>query len=245
MCGTINDPNAQSCKYCGYIFEDYAVGSSGVALNSSASQPNPAQLPSFEAGSPQQSSATEEPMPTIMTGRKETTDPTGIAGNPSFVVTRSLVGSLVPALGYLVFISLFGAFSISDPISIVLIAVFALIVILPVLFSPRKYEFSDSNLRIHKIIGGDSEIPYSEMTLIDMPSGRRPQIALQSEGQRRPMVIPGNPENKEIVQNLKQFLETRVRKPPKSSPPENQENRSDNPSVADSSSQDASATGNL
>ncbi len=137
----------------------------------------------------------------------------------------------------MVFIGFFfttGGFSI---LSIVVILVFVLIAILPVLLSPRSYEFYDSSLKIHKIVGGDSEIPYSGLTLYEAATtGRRPQVVMTVAGQRRPIVIQGNPTNKETGQTLNQFLGTRLKK----YNPQAKENEEESPSTETEAEADAS-----
>ena len=68
----------------------------------------------------------------------------------------------------------------------------------PLLFITRKYEFFDDSLRMSKVIGGSSEILYSDLEILDHSKGRRPQIILATVGQRRRILIPGNPTNGEL-----------------------------------------------
>jgi hypothetical protein len=200
MCGTQNDQNAESCKYCGYIFENFS--SPGVSAPG-WSRPKQEQAPSanLDLAQPSDAASTFPSTPTMI--------PTGSA---LFVVSRSLLTSLLPAIFYLAFIIFTNAISSLDILSIALIAVFFLIAAVPVLFTPRKYEFYEGSLRIHKTVGRDSEIPYSNLMLYDVTMGRRQQIVLSVEGQRRQILIPGNPKNQELGQDLKQFLEQRVKK---------------------------------
>ncbi len=65
---------------------------------------------------------------------------------------------------------------------------------------------------MHKIIGGDSEIPYTGLEVYDYRAGRKPRIVLSAAGQRRPIVISGNPMNKELGEDLNQFLSKKVKK---------------------------------
>jgi hypothetical protein len=213
MCGTKNDIDAKSCKYCGYLFEDF--GSPGVSTitsdNSVLSRSNQPEQSSMKTKEfPPATSTMDE----IQAPRSsQTPSSSSLNGTPLFVVSKSLLSSLAPSIGYLIFIALFASVSGSALYSIGLIVVLLLVMILPVLFSARKFEFYENSLRLHKIAGGDSEIPYSDLTLYDSPKGqRRPRIILSAAGQGRPIVIPGNPTNKELGQDLNQFLSQRVKK---------------------------------
>jgi hypothetical protein len=192
MCGTKNNEDATSCKSCGYIFEDFSTSDVSNFASSVSTPEQPTATPPLDTDS---FSDTSIPAST---------------DSPLFVVSRSLLGSVLPLVIYLLFILFFGL--LSSPVFIGLIAIFVLMTIVPVLTSPRKYEFYDSSLRIHKIIGGDSEIAYSNLTLYESPKGRRAQIVLAVEGQRRPMIISGNPMNNELREDLNQFLEKKLKK---------------------------------
>ena len=228
MCGTLNDQNAQSCKYCGYLFEDYS-STAGGGVQSSASSPQSGRwqapapdvstIPPIEPSTATPSTASmPSPSSSSMDSFQQapsSATSTATNGTALFVVNRSLLSSLVPSLAYLVFLLLINGLTSFDIVSVGLLVVFALIAVVPVLFSPRKYEFYDNALRIHKIVGGDIEIPYSDLTLYDSPaqqSRRREQIVLQQTGKGRPLVIPGNPTNSQLGQNLKQFLGTKLKK---------------------------------
>ena len=82
----------------------------------------------------------------------------------------------------------------------------------PLLFTTRKYEFFDDSLRMSKVIGGSSEILYSDLEILDHSKGRRPQIILATVGQRRRILIPGNPTNGELGEDLNQFLQKKLKK---------------------------------
>ncbi len=89
-----------------------------------------------------------------------------------------------------------------------------LVAVVPALFSPRRFEFYDDAIKIHKILGGDSEIPYSNISLLDYPArGRSQQVVLSIAGQRRPLVIGKNPTNQSLGMDLKQFLNSKLKKP--------------------------------
>ena len=209
MCTSQNDKGAQSCKYCGYLFEDYS--STGVVTPNGYSDSKQEEAKTAEIeDSKTQDLTTEDTEPPPITSFGTST----VSGfSPLFVASRSLFGSILPAVIYLLFFASLGSFSSLNIFNIALIAVFVLIVIVPVLTTPRKYEFYDHLLRIHKIVGGDSEIPYTDLKLYDNPSGsRRQRIILSITGRSRPIAIPGNPENKDLGQNLYQFLDRNLSK---------------------------------
>lgn len=220
MCGTKNSQDALTCKSCGFNLESlrttYAsdvsrpVEEGPIIDTSPPLDTNPIPKP-FDANSNPKPFDTN-PIPT-------STIPPISSGSPLFVVSKSLIGSILPIMAYLVFISIFGLFS--SPAFISLIAIFILISVVPMLTSPRRYEFYDESLRMHKIVGGDSDISYSALTLHGSDTGaRRAQIVVSVEGQRRPFVIPGNPMNKELGQDLYQFLSVKLKKNKPASEPE-------------------------
>ncbi len=209
MCASQNDVGAQSCKFCGYLFEDYSSTGVTTPNSYSVSKQEEAKTSKLE-DSKTQNLTTEDTEPTPITSFSAST----VSGlSPLFVTSRSMFGSILPAVIYLLFFASLGSFSSLNIFNVALIAIFVLIVIVPVLTTPRKYEFYDHSLRIHKIVGGDSEIPYSELKLYDIPSrSRRQRIILSIAGRSRPISIPGNPENKNLGQNLYQFLERNLSK---------------------------------
>jgi hypothetical protein len=193
MCNTSNDQSAQSCKYCGYIFEDF----SNTGVNS----------PSPQWGQPSNNS-----FPVAPTDTFAAPSPTVSTGAPLFVVSKSLLSAILPGIIYLVFIFLFTTAGGLNIYSLGVIILFIVIAFVPSLFAPRKYEFYDGSLRITKIIGKDSEIQYSELEIHDNPMKRRPQIILSAVGQRRSIIIPGNPTNDQLGEDLNKFLQKKVKK---------------------------------
>jgi hypothetical protein len=189
MCGTQNDPDAETCKSCGYIFEDFS--STGVSSPAQWGKPRDTSPPATDNFSQPPRVSTDAPL---------------------FVVSKSLLGSLVPGIVYLLFISFFVVGTNFSIYSLGIIAIFILIGFLPVLFSTRSYEFFDGSLRMNKIIGASSEITYSDLEIRNISKGRRVQIILSAAGQRRAIVIPGNPTNRELGEDLIQFLEKKLKK---------------------------------
>ncbi|MHB8567737.1 MAG: zinc ribbon domain-containing protein [Nitrososphaerales archaeon] len=187
MCGTQNDQDAKACKYCGYIFEDF----------SSAGMNNPVPRQS------QSSSLPPADMPNV--------PPATSTGTPLFVASKSILASLAPGIFYLAFIFLINSATSFSVYSVGLIALFIAVGFVPILFTSRKYEFYDGSLRMVKIIGGSSEIPYSDMVIHDSPAKRKPRIVLSAVGQRRPFMIPGNPTNEQLGEDLNQFLHKKLK----------------------------------
>ena len=208
MCGTKNSADATTCKSCGYTFETFNASDAGSL------------------------SAPEEPTPSFDSNETPTTPPPAtLAGSPLFEVNKSLTGSVIPLVIYLLFIGLSGL--ILNVYFVLFILIFVLMTIVPILTSPRKYEFYSDSLKLHKIVGSDSEILYSNMTLYDSP--RRGGIGLLVEGQRRPILISGNPMNTELNQTLKEFLEKKLKK--YETKPPNQPTTPESPDDADTTIQ--------
>jgi len=205
MCGTMNDQNAQSCSFCGYIFEDFG---SGTVSSGSASSSNDT------SASIQNDNINKVPTPADQVSTIPSSTSTVSTGSPLFVVTRSFLATILPSLIYLFLIFAVGIYSGFSYYSILLVVLFLIIAVLPSLFSPRRFEFYDNSLKTHKIIGGDAEIPYSSLTMLDSPiRGRSQQIALSVAGQRRPIVINKNPKNQDLGVDLRQFLTSKLKKP--------------------------------
>jgi len=223
MCGTVNDQSAQSCTFCGYLFEDYGTGTVSPPKASAQVEndikPNTSPLTVDQNSAPMNTYA-----PSAMSG-----------GAPLYLVSKSLLSSVVPALVYLVFIGFVGLSSGFSLYTILLIVFFMVVALVPALLSPRRFEFYEDSLKIHKTIGGDSEVMYSNLTMVDYPTrGRNPQIVLSAEGQRRPIVIAKNPTNQNLGMDLKQFLTTKLKKTPSpgssgsATPPAKQESGPEN-----------------
>jgi hypothetical protein len=223
MCGTKNDANAQACSFCGYIFEDYSsTGSNAVtsSTGSFSSMPSALPQPSKQAASspsrgydaPPRVDSPDQTNPIPATPSYSSNPSANSLSTPLFVVSRSLLATLAPTIGYLVFIALFTLIGGLSLITIAVVVVFLIAAVVPSLFSPRRFEFYDNSLRMHKTIGSDTEIQYSDLSLYDVPQGRRSRITLSAAGQNRPIVIPGNPTNKELGMDLNQFLNSKLKK---------------------------------
>jgi hypothetical protein len=199
MCGTINDASAQSCTFCGYLFEDYGTGTVS---------PPKAESP------PASDNTISTPMEQIPAPPASYTSPVISGGAPLFLVSKTLLSTVIPSLIYLVFIGFVGLSSGFSLYTVALIAFFLIVALVPALLSPRRFEFYDDSLKIQKTIGGVSEYPYSEMTLMDPPArGRSQQIVLSITGQRRPVIIPKNPTSQNLNMDLRQFLSGKLKKP--------------------------------
>ena len=208
MCGTMNDQTAQSCSFCGYLFEDYGTGT--------VNQSSPPKMDSTSTSDLNTVPETQNP---ASTGTFTST-----TGAPLFVVGRSILGALVPSIAYLVFIVAIALFSAFSLYSVVLVLFFIVAAVIPSLMAPRRFEFYDDSLKVHKTIGRDSEFPYSSVSMLDYPNrGRRQQMVLSVVGQRRPLIIGKNPSNAQLGMDLKQFLNSKLNKP-KSGSSSEQEN---------------------
>jgi hypothetical protein len=200
----MNEQAAKSCSFCGYLFEDYGTGTVGSPVVKS-SNTSPSNTDGYNpASQPLDQNASASSFPAVTSG-----------GSPYFVVSKSIASSLLPALVYLVFIGSIGLYSGFSIYSLLLVVFFMVVAVVPSLFSPRRFEFYDDSMKIHKTIGGDSQVPYSDLSLVDYPvRGRSPQIVLSVPGQRRPVVIPKNPTNQQLGIDLKQFLTNKLKKTP-------------------------------
>ncbi len=204
LCGTKNDQSSQSCKNCGYEFID-DLGSSSAS-------------PTSESSLASSSHNEQEPWKTNLNTPLSSTNTSPVSsvptssGAPLYVVSKSLLGSIAPVLLYLVLIFFLTGGTSFSLLSIGIIAIFVVAAMFQVLLSTRKYEFYDDSLRMHKTIGRDSEIQYSQLEKYDYPIGRRPRIVLSAAGQRRPIVIPGNPSNGEQGLDLNQYLAKKLKK---------------------------------
>src|SRR5579862_6869784 len=161
MCGTMNDQGGQSCNYCRYLFENF---DSPAAISTDRVEvPVPAAAPKDAV-----------PLPFLDQNQSTSSHSSELSsGSPLFVVKKSILASIVPGIAYLFFIIAVSSYSAFSLLSLLLIAVLLAASIVPVLFSPRKFEFFDHSLKIHKTIGGDSEFQYSDLTMYDSPMRRR------------------------------------------------------------------------
>lgn len=193
MCGTKNDQSAASCSFCGYLFEDY--NTSGA---SSAPQQNQTAAPPI-ASPPETTSYASAPIGST-------------GGIPIFSVSKSFVSTLIPTVVYLVFMLLIVASTGFSIFGIAIVVIFLLIPTATTLLTPNKFEFYEDYLRTRKPVGGDAEYQYSALELYDYPTKRKERIYLSVSGTRKVILVPNNPTNKERNQDLKQFLETKVKK---------------------------------
>jgi len=202
MCGTLNEENAQSCSFCGYLFEDYSTAN----LNQSQHQRPPQGATYGDA-----TNSSKLPDQSTTPSRDYTSDN---SGSPLFTVNRSIWGTIIPSVIYLVLISALGLYSSFSLYSLVLIAFFLLIAVVPALLAPRRFEFYDGSMKVHKTIGGDAEYPYSAVSMVDYSNQRRgnKSIVLNVAGQGRPLVIGKNPTNQQLGVDLRQFLSQKLEK---------------------------------
>jgi hypothetical protein len=214
MCGTKNDSGAQACKFCGYIFENFTTNQLNTTDKYESSTINQVPPPSDALSTPKVNAGL--PQAADLSSSTISTDPYSsmTSGTPLFVARKSIVSSLVPSIAYLAFILFATVSSGFSLYSLGIILFFILVFTLPTLFSPRKFEFYDDRLVLHKTIGADKVIPYSDLTYNFVQRGRRSQIVLSSiSGKIRQVLIPGNPTNKEMGMDLRQFLDKKLKPP--------------------------------
>lgn len=204
LCGTKNDQSSQSCKNCGYAFVD-DLGTTEAGMPFEGTFPK-------SQDEEQKSWAGNTTPPKTVNDTFPMSSPTTQTGAPLFVVSKSLLASVAPAMVYLVFIFFLIGVPGASLLSLGMILVFVLVALMPVLFTTRKYEFYEDSVRMHKTIGGDSEIPYSELEIYDHPAGRKPRIILAATGRTRPIVVPGDPTNEALGLDLNQFLGKKLKK---------------------------------
>jgi hypothetical protein len=218
MCGTMNDQSAQSCSFCGYLFEDYGTGTVG------GTTPPPISPPSSNTASTVDGNFNTIPAVSESdsnSGPSYASVPNS-SGSPIFVVSKSIWGTIAPTLIYLFLIGSVGFFSSFSVFTLLLVVFFIVVAVIPGLMQPRRFEFYDNSLKVHRTIGGDSELAYSNVSVVDYPArGRSQQTVLSVTGQRRPLVIGKNPSNKELGMDLKQFLNSKLKKVDRSGKPLN------------------------
>ncbi|MDA4129959.1 MAG: hypothetical protein OK457_04235 [Thaumarchaeota archaeon] len=211
MCGTQNAQSANACKFCGYIFEDFKTA--GLSSTDGNIAPPASKVSVDENLNTVPTNSNVENFPDISTS---STSPVSSinTGAAVFVVSKSLLTSILPSLAYLVFVLLVTLSSGLNLYTLGIFVFFIAVAVLPQLFTPRRFEFYDDRVRVHKIIGGDSEIPYSDLTYSFFSRGKRSQIVLSSLTRRRQqLAIPSNPINKDLGMDLNKFLETKMKKP--------------------------------
>jgi hypothetical protein len=161
MCNTINDSSAQSCSYCGYIFENVAPVDAGsfpsqrdAAPTNVLSQPDATASPSYS-----------------------TTAQSGLV--PVFVVKSSwrdrnhlpslIFGIIITAVYIVLYLPFYA--SANYNIGSFIFLIFPFLFILPAFTSNRTFEFYENSLTIRGI-GSVKEIPYSEISAVSTVRGR-------------------------------------------------------------------------
>jgi hypothetical protein len=234
MCGTENPKNAQTCKFCGYIFENFDTGQIDTSNKNVPAALN--QVPSSRNEDSSAEPGSEEKFPDMTASSSTVPIPTMGSGAPAFVVSKSVLSSILPSIVYLVFILVFTTSAGISIYSLAITLIFIAVALVPVLFSPRRFEFYDDEVKVHKTIGGDTLIPYSDIAYNYAQRGNRSQVVLSSISRRmRPLVVPGNPANKDLGMDLNQFLEKKVRKPGTETPGAKNASSS-NPNIAENNS---------
>lgn len=211
MCGTLNDQNAQSCSFCGYLFEDYST--TNLNQPTSQQQRTPSTLPAYGDTTAPAKMPEQTPAPS----QAYTSDS---SGSPLFTVNRSIWGTIIPSVIYLILVSALGLFSSFSLYSIVLVVFFLLIAVVPALFSPRRFDFYEDSMKVHKTIGGDAEYPYTSVSMVEYPNMRRQtrSVVLNVTGQRGQFVLGKNPTNQQLGMDLRQFLTQKLKRNDQANP---------------------------
>ncbi len=204
MCNTVNDSTAQSCKYCGYIFED--VSPTGTTSSvSTAGEISPQNVVTPPEG----------PIPV-----SSYQSPSFQSSAPVFVVSSSwrdrrnltsiIIGAVL-AVFYIVSdlpIITGSGFSVTSLVFLIFPALF----ILPAFLSSRTYEFYDNALVIRGV-GSNREIPYSQISAV---SNYRGALVLQLNNQWRQVRVQGKIKSTTVGVDLPTWLNQKIK--PQQSP---------------------------
>jgi hypothetical protein len=199
MCNTVNDSSAQSCKYCGYIFEDVSPASTPSSVSSAGEispqnviTPPEGAIPSTIYKSPSfQSSA---PVFVVSSSWRDRRNLTSIIIGA--VLAIFYIVSDLPAISG-------SGFSVTSLIFLIFPALF----IVPAFLSSRTYEFYD-NVLVIKGVGSNREIPYSQISAV---SNYRGAIVLQLSNQWRQIRVQGKIKSNTSGVDLPAWLNQKVK----------------------------------
>lgn len=187
MCDSLKEPDAETCKTCGYIFEDLAS-----SLDSAPRLKN-----SWLAGT------------TVSDGSLQQLDSTGsplfVSSTPmrthmiSAVTTAIVAVPVILGAGHDIYSFVLG---VALPVAGGLVSF---------LFSAKKYEFFDNLLLMKGVVGRSSDVQYSELKIQRPWRGRWRGMVLSRTGKRRPMLIQSNPRDG-MGETLTHFLEKKLYK---------------------------------
>src|SRR5690349_13123575 len=135
MCGTQNAQNANSCKFCGYIFEDF--NTAGLNAPDGNISPPTSKVSVDENLNTVRPNSNVENVPDIFTSSTSPVSPIN-PGVPVFVVSKSLLTSILPSLAYLVFVLLVTLSSGLNLYTLGIFVFFIAVAVLPQLFTPRR-----------------------------------------------------------------------------------------------------------
>jgi hypothetical protein len=198
MCNTVNDDSAESCKYCGYIFE-------GVSTARSAT----------EALNVNTSAAQDTQPDTIPRARSRNSSIIPSGSSATFVLKSSwkdrrnlpsvIVGVLLAA--FYIIINLPFSYGSSFSAETLIFLIIPVLFVLPAFTSNKTYEFFDNSVVISGI-GSRREIPYSEVASVAEVRGR---IYLQLKNQWRQIRVQGNTISNTSGQELAEWLSKKIK----------------------------------
>jgi hypothetical protein len=203
MCNTVNDSAAESCTYCGYIFEDVAAKKSlsspnGVseAAPTNVVQNNPAPANRSFASTPTENN----PSSAVFVVKSSWKDRRNI---PSIIIAVLVilfyVASYVPAIES----------SSLSPVSLIFLVI-PFVFILPLITNNKTFEFYDSYLSISGL-GSHQTIPYSEIISVNNYRGR---ILIQLKNTWRQVRVQGTVVSNSTGQDLVAWLNQKIKKEP-------------------------------
>lgn len=202
MCNTVNDSSAESCKYCGYIFEDVSTSnttSSRPALTDIAPEnvvDEPAlSTPQSGFGSSVSQATGSAPVFVLKSSWKDRTN-----------LPRVILGLALSVFYILLNVPVFagGAYSLYNLVFLVILIPF----LLPIVTANKTYEFFDNSLVIRGV-GSNRDIPYSEISGVTNVRGR---IYLQMKNQFRQVRVQGVVKSNTSGMDLVPWLNQKNRK---------------------------------
>lgn len=205
MCDTVNDSQAESCKYCGYIFEDVASESPRVAP-SNASDVAPANVARNDTGTQNQSFNSFTP--------EINTSTAAFVIKNSWKDRRNIPSLIIAVLVILFYVANYvpaiqsGSFSAEDLIFLVIPVIF----ILPLITVNKTFEFYADHLSVNGL-GSHQTILYTQ---IDSVTSYRGRTILQLKDTWRQIRIQGNVKSNSTGQDLVTWLNQKIKQPERS-----------------------------
>ncbi len=180
MCNTVNDASAESCKYCGYLFEDSSLNRIQVTPNVAPQNVVP---PSGVAVQPVASSPVPRPQ----------------TSTPVFVISKSWkdkrnLGSFIVPIFLVILILFSGGFDVFSLLFLIVPVVF----ILPIFLSNKTFEFYENSLIVSGGRGMQQQIQYSDISEVKPNQRSGNSFYLVLKNQWRGILIQGTLKAKTI-----------------------------------------------